>query len=217
MAARVQALIEDRNRDGRRPARTEDERPLRLYHFDECPFCEKVRQALRRMDLQYEDIAIDPADRSEVERVSGQTLVPVLQDADRTIPDSTRILRYLIARYGERGLLPGGPADQALMWVVEDYADEVLGPIIYAVLKDRTLDNAPLDPRERKEMARRLETQFRNLEQLFAERPHAFGATPSLADVSLYAFISRLVRAGRGEVSAAYPHLKDWYTRMTPA
>lgn len=190
---------------------------LKLYHFDACPFCEKVRQVLHRMDLEYESAAIDPADRSSVERVSGQSLVPVLQDGERSIPDSTRILRYLIARYGERGLLPKGPAEQALVWVMEDYADEVLAPIIYAILKDRTIDGDPLTPSVRKEMGRRLETQFRNLEQLFTERPFAFGPAPSLADVALHAFISRLVVEGRGEVSAGFPHLKNWYGRMEAA
>ena len=190
---------------------------LKLYHFDACPFCEKVRQVLRRMDLEYESAAIDPADRSSVERVSGQSLVPVLQDGERSIPDSTRILRYLIARYGERGLLPKGPAEQALVWVMEDYADEVLAPIIYAILKDRTIDGDPLTPSVRKEMGRRLETQFRNLEQLFAERPFAFGPAASLADIALHAFISRLVVEGRGEVSAGFPHLKNWYGRMEAA
>ena len=190
---------------------------LKLFHFDACPFCVKVRQALRRMDLEYESVTIDPADRSTVEHVSGQPLVPVLQDGDRAIPDSTRILRYLIARYGERGLLPKGAAEQALVWVMEDYADEVLAPIIYAILKDRTMAGDPLDPSARKEMERRLETQFRNLEQLFAERPFTFGVAPSLADLALHAFISRLIVEGRGEVSAGFPHLKNWYERMDAA
>lgn len=187
---------------------------LRLYHLEACPFCEKVRLALRRMGLDYEGIAIDPGNRGEVERISGQRLVPVLCDEDRTVPDSTRILRYAIARYGERGILPAGAANQALTWIVEDYADEVLGPLIYAVLNGRTLAGAVVDPPARKELEKHLETQFRNLEQLFSERRFAFGEAPGLADMALFAFLSRLVRQGGREISSGFPHLKAWYSRV---
>ena len=187
---------------------------LRLLHFEGCPFCDKVRLALRRMSLDYEPVPVEPGNRTEVERISGQRLVPVLCDEDRIIPDSTRILRYLVARYGERGLLPARPADQALAWIVEDYADEVLGPVVYALLKDRTGDDRPLTPRERKEAEKHLETEYRNLEQLFSDRPCVFGDTPTLADIAIFAFLAQLPRHGGHEISAGFPHLKTWYARM---
>lgn len=187
---------------------------LRLLHFEGCPFCDKVRLSLKRMSLDYESVPVEPGDRAEVERVSGQRLVPVLCDEDRVIPDSTRILRYLVARYGERGLLPAGPADQALAWIVEDYADEVLGPLVYALLKDRTADGKPLPQRERKEFEKHLETHYRNLEQLLSERPFVLGDSPGLADIAVFSFLSQLPRHGGRDISAGFPHLKTWYGRM---
>ncbi len=187
---------------------------LRLLHFDACPYCEKVRLSLRRMGLDYESTVIDPEDRSAVERISGQRLVPVLIDDDRVIPDSSRILRYLVARYGERGLLPAGTAEQALSWIVEDYADEVLGPLLHSLLRDRTPEGEPLAPRDRKELEKQLEAQYRNLEQLFAGRTCVFGAEPGLADVAVFAFLSRLARQDSREISAGFPHLRAWYARM---
>ena len=187
---------------------------LKLLHFEACPFCEKVRLSIRRMGLAYESEVIDPDDRKRVEEVSGQRLVPVLCDGDRIIPDSTRILRYLIARYGDKNMLPGDPAEQALAWIVEDYADEVLGPLLRSILEDRSPSGAPLPPAERRELERHLETQFRNLEQLFSHRSFVFGGAPGLADIALYAFLSRLVHLGKREISAGFPHLKSWYGRM---
>ncbi|HYS06020.1 MAG TPA: glutathione S-transferase family protein [Candidatus Dormibacteraeota bacterium] len=187
---------------------------LKLLHFEACPFCEKVRLSLRHMKLPYEAEVIEPGDRSRVEEVSGQRLVPVLCDGERVIPDSTRILRYLIARYGDTAILPGDPAEQALAWIVEDYADEVLGPLLRSILEDRTDSGAPLQGAERRELERHLETQFRNLEQLFSQRAHVFGNRPGLADISLYAFLVSLVRSGRSEISSGFPHLKLWYGRM---
>jgi glutathione S-transferase len=166
------------------------------------------------MGLECQGLAIDPDDRREVERISGQRLVPVLCDEDRIVPDSTRILRYVIARYGERGILPPGADDQALSWIVEDYADEVLGPLIYAVIHGRTLSGEVVDPALRKELDKHLETQFRNLEQLFAARRFAFGDAPGLADIALHAFLSRLVGQGGREISSGFPHLKGWYSAV---
>lgn len=187
---------------------------LKLLHFEACPFCEKVRLSLKRMGLACASEAIDPDDRRRVEEVSGQRLVPVLCDGDRVIPDSTRILRYLIARYGDANMLPADPAEQALAWIVEDYADEVLGPLLRSILDDRAPGGAPLQPGERRDLERHLETQFRNLEQLFSQRRHVFGDAPGMADVSLYAFLGSLVRLGRREISSGFPHLKAWYQRM---
>ncbi len=187
---------------------------LRLYHMEACPFCEKVRLSLKRMGLDYDGVAIRQEDRAEVEKVSGQRLVPVLCDEDRVVPDSTRILRYLVARYGERGLLPAGPAEQALAWIVEDYADEVLGPLIYSVVKGKTAAGEPFDARGRKDLEKHLETQFRNLEQLFSQRPFVLGDAPGLADIALFSFLGQLTRHGDREISAGFPHLRAWHSRM---
>lgn len=188
--------------------------PLKLLHFEDCPFCDKVRLSLKRMGLGYDGEIIEPDDRRRVEQVSGQRLVPVLCDEDRVIPDSTRILRYLIARYGDSAMLPGDSAQQALAWIVEDYADEVLGPLIRTILEDRSPSGTPLQPGERRDLERHLETQFRNLEQLFSQRPHVFGDSLGLADISLYAFLRSLVRLGRRDISSGFPHLRDWFGRM---
>jgi glutathione S-transferase len=188
---------------------------LKLLHIAECPFCEKVRLSLSRMKLRCVEEAIDPKDRSQVQEVSGQSLVPVLVDDDRIIPDSTRILRYLIARYGDANMLPADPAEQALAWIVEDYADEVLGPLIGAIVKDeRRFPAASAPTAERRELERHLETQFRNLEQLLSRRPFVFGETPGLADISLFAFLRTLIGRGKREISSGFPHLKSWCGRM---
>jgi glutathione S-transferase len=111
-------------------------------------------------------------------------------------------------------MLPGDPAEQALAWIVEDYADEVLGPLLRTILEDRAPSGSALPPADRRELERHLETQFRNLEQLFSQRHHVFGDVPGLADICLYAFLGSLVRLGRREISSGFPHLKAWYGRM---
>ena len=103
---------------------------------------------------------------------------------------------------------------EPLVALVEDYADEVLGPLLRSILEARSSSGAHLQPAERRELERHLETQYRNLEQLFSQRNFVFGGAPGLADIALYAFLSRLVQDGQREISAGFPHLKAWYGRM---
>lgn len=71
---------------------------LELFHFRGCVYCDRVRRVLDGLGMTWKSIEIDPWDRREVERISGQRLVPVLRDGDRVVADSRRIIAYLQER-----------------------------------------------------------------------------------------------------------------------
>ncbi|PSQ44742.1 glutaredoxin [Halobacteriales archaeon SW_7_68_16] len=78
---------------------------LELYELEGCPYCAKVTKKLDELDLEYEShmVARSHDERDEVERVSGQTGVPVLVDPDNGIegmPESDDIVAYLERAYG---------------------------------------------------------------------------------------------------------------------
>jgi glutathione S-transferase len=102
---------------------------LKLHQFEACPYCEKVRLILDYKQLPYERIEVTPGlGQMDLWQQSGQTQVPVLQDGDAFIPDSTAIARYLDATYPERPLLPAEPHPRGLCLALEDWADAALGP-----------------------------------------------------------------------------------------
>ena len=70
---------------------------LKLYTVPFCPYCDRIRDALARLNLAYDEISIVglPGGRDEVARLSGQRRVPVLVDGERVVHDSARILAYL--------------------------------------------------------------------------------------------------------------------------
>ena len=68
---------------------------MRVYRIPFSTNVERVALALAQESLDVEWVDVNPADRTEVDRVSGQSLVPVLVDGDRVVSDSTEILRYL--------------------------------------------------------------------------------------------------------------------------
>jgi glutathione S-transferase len=98
---------------------------LRLYRFALSTNVERVALALAHKGLPVESVVIDPADRSEVRRVSGQDLVPVLVDDGRVVVDSMEIVRYLEQRRPEPALYPADPARRAEMLVFIDWFNRV--------------------------------------------------------------------------------------------
>jgi len=94
-------------------------RSLKLYDLGPSPNNIKVRCALAYKKLPYERIAVDPANREAVVKVSGQPLTPVLLDGETVVFDSYAILRYLDAN------LPGTPklyaADRATLKSIEQW------------------------------------------------------------------------------------------------
>jgi glutathione S-transferase len=82
---------------------------IRLYRAPWSTNCERVAVALARKDLEVESVLIEYSDRSPVERVSGQLLVPVIEDGDEVVFDSIAILRHLDERYPDPPLFPTDP------------------------------------------------------------------------------------------------------------
>jgi glutathione S-transferase len=101
---------------GRRPAQ-----PLRLYEFESCPFCRKVRAALSILDLEA-DVFPCPKNgtrfRPEVVRTGGKAQFPYLVDPNtgKAMYESDDIVRYLFSEYGDGSvplLLAAGPLTTA--------------------------------------------------------------------------------------------------------
>ena len=86
---------------------------IRLYRARHSTNVERVALALAHKGLPAESVEIDPGDRSVVQQVSGQPLVPVIEDDERVIADSTRILLYLEERYPDPPLFPREAARRA--------------------------------------------------------------------------------------------------------
>jgi glutathione S-transferase len=159
---------------------------IRLYRAPFSTNVERVALALAHKGLAVESVVIDYSDRSEVERVSGQGLVPVIADGDRVVADSTRILRHLEERYPDQPLFPADPARRAELDVFLEWFDEVWkGPPneIEAEL------SSPLPDRERiGALARQMAAWLDVFERMLSGREHLFGDF-SAADCTAFPFL----------------------------
>ncbi|MBI4832952.1 MAG: glutathione S-transferase N-terminal domain-containing protein [Candidatus Lindowbacteria bacterium] len=76
---------------------------MKLYHLWGCPYCHRVRRKLRQLGLKHERVWVgfQPKRWSEVERLTGKAMVPVLVDGDKIINESEVICDYLENNYGD--------------------------------------------------------------------------------------------------------------------
>ena len=104
--------------------------PIRIVGSFVSPYVRKVLACMRLKGLDYEVDPITPFfGGDEFDRLSPLRRIPVMQDGDLTLCDSSVICAYLDEAYPGRPLLPAGPADRARARWLEEYADTRLGDI----------------------------------------------------------------------------------------
>jgi maleylpyruvate isomerase len=86
---------------------------VRLYRAEWSTNCERVGLALAYKDIEAQSVLIEYSNRAPVEAISGQGLVPVIEDAGEVIHDSVAIMRHLDRRTPEPPLFPADPTCRA--------------------------------------------------------------------------------------------------------
>ncbi len=90
---------------------TEQQTPahLALYHFESCPYCVLVRNAIRQLGIanaiELRDILAEPAHRRELIQGGGMSQVPCLRmdypdGRSEWLYESADIIAYLRQRFG---------------------------------------------------------------------------------------------------------------------
>ena len=109
----------------------------------------KVRVALGYKGIPYRFETIEPENREEIVKISGQYLTPVLVHGDRVVSDSGAILRYLDVAFPDTKKLFG--RSHAEQWEIEDWElfarTELAGPmmdVIHRRVYGKAVDDALL-------------------------------------------------------------------------
>jgi glutathione S-transferase len=159
---------------------------LRVYRIPFSTNVERVSLALahKGLDVEWEDV--DPDDRSPVEEVSGQSLVPVLVDDGRVVFDSTVILRYLEDLRPEPALFPRDEARHAELEVFLDWFNRVWKRPPNEIEAERR--KADSDPARIEELGRELTASLDVFEAVLAGRDYLFGEF-SAADCAAFPFL----------------------------
>lgn len=171
------------------------ERTVAVYGFETSNNL-KVRLALAYKRIPYVFHSIDPADRAEIVRLSGQFLTPVLVDGATVQFDSAAILRYLEANFPGTPKLYGAGRDE--QWEIEAWERFGRGPLADPMM---TLVHARVAGREpsagmRDEAADGFAQAVRRIEERLAGREWLVGDAISAADITVAAVFHRVRSAG---------------------
>jgi glutathione S-transferase len=185
---------------------------------------ERVALAAGHKRLELEWVDVDPDDRSAVERVSGQPLVPVLVDDGRVVADSTEILRYLEERHPDPPLFPRDRARRAELDVFLDWFNRVWKRPPNEIDAERRKD-APGEARIA-ELGRELAGALDVFENLLGGRDYLYGEF-SAADCAAFPFLKyalihderdtepfHLILREFQVLDGKYPKLESWIRRV---
>lgn len=159
---------------------------IRLYRAAWSTNCERVGLALAHKQIGAQSILIEYSNRAPVEAVSGQGLVPVIEDAGEVINDSVAIMRHLERRQPDPPLFPSKPARRAELDVFIEWFERVYKAPPNAIeqeLERPEPDRERID-RHSVEMRARLDL----FERLLQGRDYLFGEFGA-ADCLAYPFL----------------------------
>jgi glutathione S-transferase len=197
---------------------------LRVYRIPFSTNVERVALALGHKGIAVEWIDVDPHDRGEVERVSGQPLVPVLVDDGRVVVDSTVILRYLEELRAEPRLFPSRAPRRAELDVFLAWFNRVWKRPPNEIEGER----AKPQPDEERVLAlgRELSGALAVFEALLDGREYLFGEF-SAADCAAFPFLKYAVDRNQEDdepfheilrefqrLDGRYPRLEAWIERV---
>jgi glutathione S-transferase len=160
---------------------------INLYRFRFSTNVERVTLALAHKNLEVESIWVDPRDRSPVEQLSGQQLVPVIDDGGRVVFDSTAILRYLEERYPQPPLYPHEEAQRAAAEIYIDWFNRVCKRPPNEIEAELLADKG--DQQRVDELAAWMARNLDVHERLLAGRDYLFGDDFSAADCAAFPFL----------------------------
>ncbi len=174
----------------------------------------KVRVALGYKQIPYEFERIDPSERGEIVRLSGQYLTPVMVHREVVLFDSAAILRYLDANFRDTPRLYG--TSHLEEWAIEDeeyFARTVLaGPVMDVVhhMVARGAKDKTRSERAAGDMRRAVDQLAEKLEG----RSWLVGNQMSAADIAAACTIER-VRTGKlFPMPAGVARVEDWLERV---
>jgi glutathione S-transferase len=192
---------------------------VRLVRAPHSTNVERVALALAHKGVAVESVEIDYSDRSPVIELSGQPLVPVLDDRGVVVADSRRILRHLEETRPDPPLFPSEPSHRAGVDIFIEWFDEVWKGPPNAIADGAGPDEAALH-------SARLDAWMDVFEGLLQGSDHLLGDEFSAGDCIAFPFLKYAALDASPDDDAFHhvlvehlsldgrPRLADWIERV---
>jgi glutathione S-transferase len=198
---------------------------LRLYAIPFSTNVERVALALGHKGVDAEVVMCDAADRSPIREVSGQDLVPVLDDEGFVVADSSRIIEHLEERFPDPPLFPADAAGRAQTRIFVDWFNRV-----WKVPPNRIEEELGTESPDHvlvEALAAEMHASLALFEEMLDGRSHLIGDEFSAADCAAFPFLKyglwlrdddnerfHRILAEHLSLDGAYPRLEDWLRRV---
>ncbi len=178
---------------------------------------QKVIWTLEELKLDYTRIDVGGAfgglDTPEFGALNPNRLVPVLQDGDLTLWESSAIVRYLAAEYGAGSMWPQAPrarahCEQWADWAITTFQPTWLTVFVQQVRTPPAQRNAALE----KKYAAKANTCFALLDNALADQPYLGGDSLTYADILAGVSLYRWSRIDVKRIDM--PHVDAWHERL---
>jgi len=200
---------------------------MKLYTVEASTNVERVQLALAHKGLAAEHVQVPYDDRTEVRRVSGQDLVPVLIDGDKVLFESMDIVRYLEERYGDRPrLYPKDPARKAEVLLFIDWFNRVWKRPPNELTAELEKPAGQANPARVDRLGKAMQGYLDLFEQILTGREYLMGEF-SAADIAAFPFLKyatihpakdpylfHRVLMDCQKPGSDHPNLVDWIARV---
>ncbi|GHF17423.1 glutathione S-transferase [Kordiimonas sediminis] len=184
----------------------------KLYSFPLSGNAHRVALFLSFLGLDYDLVQVDlKAGEQKTDaflQMNPNGKVPVYEDGDDTLYESTAILMYLALKYGADTWLPSDPYGRAVVQKYLNLAGTAVanGPAAARLAK---LFGAPVDLDQAYSITADL---FSKLETVLGKTAFLESDTPTVADVAIYTYVAHAPEGGFDP--SPYPAVIAWINRI---
>ena len=140
-------------------------------------------------------------------------LVPVIRDGDVVLWESSAIVRYLAATYGDGTLWPGDPAQRGIADQWMEWCKTTLNPVFFPIFWQ--LIRTPAEECDHEQVARCVAATAGTLgilEQHLGSSPYVGGSTLTVGDLPFGSLVYRYFNLDI--VRPSLPNIEAWYGRL---
>lgn len=185
---------------------------MKLYNTSLSGHAHRTVLALSLLGLKADIIEVDLFGGEQhgdaFRAINPEAKVPVLQDGDVTIIESTAILTYLAAKYDDGTWMPKDPVllAEVQKWFVWSASELAPGAARARLVK---LFGAPYDLEAAQELGRAF---LEKLNRSLTGREYLVGERATFADVAIYSYVAHAPEGGLP--LEPYPHVQAWISRI---
>jgi len=190
---------------------------VKLYDNAFSPFARKIRLVLDHKGLAYEAFdALAPEAHAKLAAANARVEVPVLEDGDVRVVNSSDIVAYLDHRYPAKPVYPADPARRVAARAWERTADVLLDSLLH----DASIWTWPIVDRSDRPPAGLLDAARMDLESTYDDLEKALDADGfvcgeiSIADLALFPHLSAVRFLGVPFTKERHPKVHAWFERL---